>query len=337
MRKFKPGAKMIADKSKLCVQPIVLVNTSRYYNIKKKHYSPGRITAVILESFIADKSDKEWLNNLRDTMQKVYDEEVAKIFGLEEGQMALMIHTGSRGFGHQVATDYIKLMRDNLKAHNADLPDKQLINAPFEHSLGQDYFSAMACAANYAFANRQIITYWVRESFKEVFKMDPEKLDLHLIYDVCHNVAKVEEHEVNGKRVKLVVHRKGATRAYPPGHPDIPNDHKNVGQVVLIPGSMGTASYVMVGIPEGSLTWYSAPHGAGRLLSRAEAIRMYRPREVIEELRKMGIDVRAATMRVVAEEAPGSYKDVDAVAHVAHEVNIAKLVVRLRPIGVVKG
>jgi tRNA-splicing ligase RtcB len=195
----------------------------------------------------------------------------------------------------------------------------------------------MVSGANFAWTNRQLITHWVRESFGNVFKVDPEKLDLHIIYDVAHNIAKIEEYDVEGKRKKLLVHRKGATRAFPPGSPEIPADHRNIGQVVLIPGSMGTASYVMVGIPEGRRTWYTAPHGAGRWMSREAAVRSYPANTVVENLEERGIIVRATTRRVIAEEAPGAYKDVDRVAKVADAVKIAKLVVRLRPIGVTKG
>ncbi|HIP85403.1 MAG TPA: RtcB family protein, partial [Pyrodictium sp.] len=201
----------------------------------------------------------------------------------------------------------------------------------------QDYLKAMAAAANYAWTNRQLITYWVRESFKRVFHRDPDQLGLRIIYDVAHNIAKIEEHDVNGKRKKLIVHRKGATRAFPPGHPEIPADHRQYGQVVLIPGSMGTYSYVLAGIPEGSRTWYTAPHGSGRWMSRERAIRTYNPSRIVEELASKGIIVRAANRRVIAEEAPGAYKPSDKVVMVADKVKIAKLVARLRPIAVVKG
>ncbi|MEM0199826.1 MAG: RtcB family protein, partial [Saccharolobus sp.] len=208
----------------------------------------------------------------------------------------------------------------------------------FESREGQDYFHAMASGANFAWTNRQLITHWVRESFARVFRTtDVEKLDLHIIYDVAHNIAKIEEYNIEGKRKKVLVHRKGATRAFPPGSPEIPQQHRSIGQVVLIPGSMGTASYVMIGIPEGRRTWFTAPHGAGRWMSRESAVRNYPSNIVVETLAEKGIVVRAATRRVIAEEAPGAYKDVDIVAKVAHEVKIAKLVVRLRPIGVTKG
>ncbi|MEM4670513.1 MAG: RtcB family protein, partial [Thermofilum sp.] len=183
----------------------------------------------------------------------------------------------------------------------------------------------------------QIITHWVRESFRQVFNQAPESLGLEIIYDVAHNIAKVEEHVVDGVRYRVVVHRKGATRAFPPGHPDIPSDYQSIGQPVLIPGSMGTASYILVGTAEGARTWHSAPHGAGRRMSRNKAIRSYSPDRVIDELSRKGVVLKATTMMVISEEAPGAYKDVDKVVLTAHKVGIARMVVKMRPIGVVKG
>lgn len=271
-------------------------------------------------------------------VDKIYNQDVAKKLGIEnEGQVMVMIHTGSRGLGHQVASDYLITMERAMRKYGVTPPDRELASVPFYTTEGQNYFKAMAAAANFAWTNRQLITHWVRESFGRVYRTDPDKLDLSIIYDVAHNIAKVEEHIINGKKVKLVVHRKGATRAFPPGHPEIPKDHKEIGQVVLIPGSMGTASYIMVGIPEGARTFYSAAHGAGRWMSRAAAVRTYRPGAVEADLQKRGIYLRAATRRVVSEEAPGAYKDVDRVALVTHKVKIAALVARLRPIGVAKG
>jgi len=271
-------------------------------------------------------------------VDKIYNPSIAKKLGIEyEGQVMVMIHTGSRGLGHQVASDYLLTMERAMRKYGITPPDRELASVPFSSKEGQDYFSAMAAAANYAWTNRQLITHWVRESFSRVFRTDPDKLDLHIVYDVAHNIAKVEEHVINGKRMKVIVHRKGATRAFPPGHPEIPRDHRDIGQVVLIPGSMGTASYVMVGIPEGARTFYSAAHGAGRWLSRAAAIRTYNPGVITQNLMNRGIYLRAATRRVIAEEAPGAYKDVDKVAMVTHKVRIAALVARLKPIGVAKG
>lgn len=271
-------------------------------------------------------------------VDKIYDPEAAKVMGItHEGQVTIMIHTGSRGLGHQVASDYLLIMERAMRKYGIRPPDRELASLPFKTPEAQDYFKAMAAAANFAWTNRQIIMHWTRESFKKVFHKDPEDLGLKLIYDVAHNIAKIEEHVVDGKRYKVVVHRKGATRAFPPGHPEIPKDYQSIGQPVLIPGSMGTASYILVGTKKGARTWHSAPHGAGRWMSRGAAIRTYRPERVVEELSRKGIMLRAATRRVISEEAPGAYKDVDKVVLVAHKVSIGKLVVRLKPIGVVKG
>jgi len=270
-------------------------------------------------------------------VDKVYDERIAKAIGLHEGQVTVMIHTGSRGLGHQVASDYLQIMERAVKKYSINLPDRELAAVPFNSKEAQDYFKAMVAAANFAWSNRQLITHWVRESFGNVYGIDPEKLDLNIIYDVAHNIAKIEEYDVAGKRKKVVVHRKGATRAFPPGSQGIPQDHSSIGQIVLIPGSMGTASYVMAGIPEGRRTWFTAPHGAGRWMSREAAVRTYPTNSVTGMLEEKGIVIRAATKRVVAEEAPGAYKDVDRVAKVANEAKIARLVARLRPIGVTKG
>lgn len=271
-------------------------------------------------------------------VDKIYSSEIARKLGIEsEGQITVMVHTGSRGLGHQVASDYLVIMEKAMRKYGITPPDRELASVPIKSREGEDYFAAMAAAANYAWTNRQLITHWVRESFGRVLRTDPSNLGLETVYDVAHNIAKIEEHIVNSKKLKLVVHRKGATRAFPPGHPEIPRDHREIGQVVLIPGSMGSASYVMVGIPEGSQTFYSAAHGAGRWMSREAAIRRYKPTEVENELSKSGIYIRAATRDVISEEAPGAYKDVDRVAVVSHKVKIAALVARLRPIGVAKG
>lgn len=271
-------------------------------------------------------------------VDKIYNEEVAKQIGItHEGQITVMIHTGSRGLGHQVASDYLQVMERVMRNYGTVPPDRELASIPVNAKEAQDYIKAMAAAANYAWTNRQLITHWTRESFRKVFHVDDDKLGLQIVYDVAHNIAKIEEHDVDGKRKKLVVHRKGATRAFPPGHPEIPKDHKSVGQVVLIPGSMGTASYVLVGTLEGARTWYTAPHGAGRWLSRSKALKNYTADQLLRDLNKQGIYVKAASKGVLVEEAPGAYKDVDRVALVADRVGIGKLVARMRPIGVTKG
>ncbi|WP_461865234.1 intein-containing RtcB family protein [Thermococcus sp.] len=271
-------------------------------------------------------------------VDKIYDEEIAKAYGLFEGQIVVMEHTGSRGLGHQVASDYLRIMEKAVKKYRIPWPDRELVSVPFQSEEGQRYFSAMKAAANFAWANRQMIVHWVRESFEEVFKRKAEDMEMHIVYDVAHNIAKVEEHEVEGKKVKVVVHRKGATRAFPAGHPDVPKAYRDVGQPVLIPGSMGTASYVLAGA-EGSMkeAFGSTCHGAGRVLSRKAATRQYRGDRLRNELMRQGIYIRAASLRVVAEEAPGAYKNVDNVVNVVHQAGIAKLVARMRPIGVAKG
>jgi len=271
-------------------------------------------------------------------VDKIYDPEKAKVMGItHEGQVMVMIHTGSRGLGHQVASDYLMIMERAMRKYGIRPPDRELASVPIKSPEGQRYMKAMAAAANFAWTNRQLITYWTRESFKRVFHTDPDKLGMRLVYDVAHNIAKVEEHDVDGKRKTLVVHRKGATRAFPPGHPQIPKDYQSIGQPVLIPGSMGTASYILAGVPTGARAWYTAPHGAGRWMSRAAAKRTKSYHQVVAELERKGILLRASNRATVVEEMPEAYKDVDRVAFVAEKVGIAKIVVRLRPIAVTKG
>jgi tRNA-splicing ligase RtcB len=272
-------------------------------------------------------------------VDKIFDPEVARKFGLtHEGQITVMIHTGSRGLGHQVCSDYLRTMERAVHQYKIMLPDRELVNVPVTSPEGQAYFSAMACAANYAWANRQMIVHWVRESFEQVFGRDAESLGLHIIYDVAHNIAKREEHRIDGELKKVYVHRKGATRAFGPGHPDIPSIYREVGQPVLIPGDMGTASYVLVGTEQGMQeTFASTAHGAGRHMSRTAALKQYWGENVKKELESKGIIVRAAKISVIAEEAPGSYKDIHKVCEVSHRAGIARLVARMKPIGVAKG
>lgn len=272
-------------------------------------------------------------------VDKIYDPEVARTMGItHEGQVTAMVHTGSRGFGHQVADDYLRLMLSNMRNLDFRLPDKQLICAYANTELAQKYFKAMKGAANYAWANRQMITHWVRESFEKVFRRSAEDMGMQLVYDVAHNIAKLEEHDIDGRRVKVFVHRKGATRSFPPGHPAVPADYRDVGQPVLIPGSQGTASYLMVGTHQAMRESFgTTAHGAGRVMSRAKAKRIYRGTQIVQMLAQKGIVVKPASFAVAAEEAPGAYKDVDEVVNVTHRAGIARLVVRLRPIGVVKG
>lgn len=271
-------------------------------------------------------------------VDEIYDPEVAKVFGLEKGQVTVMIHCGSRGAGHQICDDHLKILERATHKYGIVLPDRQLACAPAESIEGQNYFKAMASGANYAWANRQVITHWVRETFSSFFKRDMDELGMHLIYDVAHNVAKLEEHDIDGIKKMVYVHRKGATRAFPPGHPDVPSIYRKVGQPVLIPGSMGTPSFVLHGTEKAmELTFGSACHGAGRVSSRAQAMRDFHGETVQKELAARGISVRATHTSVIAEEAPGVYKPSEDVVDVVHQLGIARKVVRLMPMGVAKG
>lgn len=272
-------------------------------------------------------------------VDEIYDEETARAFGVEKpGQVIVMLHCGSRGFGHQVASDYLKVHEQAVKKYNIKIPDKQLVCAPTNSQEGQDYFKAMQCAVNYAFTNRTVMTKWVRDSFEQVFDRTWEDMDMKLIYDLCHNIAKLEEHEIDGKKRKLYVHRKGATRALPPNHPLVPAVYKKVGQPVLIAGSMGTASYVLVGTEKGKESFYSTCHGAGRVMSRHKAIRTFKGENIKRELmEKKKIYVKATHGRVIAEEAPNAYKNIDEVIESVHQAGISKKVVRVVPLGVAKG
>ena len=269
---------------------------------------------------------------------EVFDEKVAQVLGLWKDQVTVFVHTGSRGFGHQVCDDSIRVMMNAATKYKIDLPDPQLCCAPISSTEGQQYLGAMACAANFAFANRQMITHWVRETFEQVFRMGPKDLKLHLIYDVCHNIAKLEHHMVDGKKKKLCVHRKGATRAFPPGHRDVPEDYRSVGQPVLIPGDMGRCSYVLVGTDRAmDETFGSTCHGAGRVMSRHQAIKAAKGRAITRELEDRGIIVRGASRGTIVEEMPDAYKDVNDVINVVHQAGISRKVVKLIPMGVIKG
>ena len=269
----------------------------------------------------------------------IYDPEIAKRFGIiEEGQITVMVHCGSRGLGHQVASDYLELHKAAAKKYGIKLPDPQLVCAPANSKEGQTYFSAMKAAANYAFCNRQIIAHWIRESFATVLGKKWEDLDMHTIYDVCHNICKLEKHTINGKQREVYVHRKGATRAFAIGHKDVPEVYRDVGQPVLIAGSMGTASYILVGTELAMLESYgSSCHGAGRAASRHGAIRKYRGEDIKRELEAKGEIIRATHPKILAEEAPGAYKDVDAVVESVHQAGISRKVARMVPLGVAKG
>jgi tRNA-splicing ligase RtcB len=271
-------------------------------------------------------------------VSEVYDCPAAAALGLEENQVTVTIHSGSRGLGYQVCDDSLEVMLDAARKYSIELPDRQLCCAPIDSPEGQRYLGAMAAAANYAFANRQVMTHWVRETFQHVLGRPPRDLGLDIVYDVCHNIAKMESHEVNGVLRRLCVHRKGATRAFPPYHPETPAAYREVGQPVLIPGDMGRYSFVLVGTDEAYReTWGSTCHGAGRRLSRGAARRASRGRDVVRELAALGIVVKAEGHRTVQEEIPEAYKDVAEVVDVVHGAKIARKVARLVPMGVVKG
>ncbi len=272
-------------------------------------------------------------------VDQIHDAAVARGMGIDRlGQVVLMVHCGSRGLGHQTATDYIGEMVAAMKKYSIEVPDRQLACAPVNSAEGQAYLAAMCCAANYAWANRQCITHWVRGAFCEVMGRSEADAGLEMVYDVAHNIAKIEEHEVDGKRVKLCVHRKGATRAFPAGHPEVPTRYSNIGQPVFIPGDMGRFSYVLVGTERAMKESFgSTCHGAGRLKSRAAAKREMRGDEVLRELESRGIIVRTGSLKGLAEEAPQAYKDVSTVVNVVHNAGISRIVARTRPIGVIKG
>jgi len=265
---------------------------------------------------------------------KIFDRDVALAFGIHsENQILVMIHCGSRGLGHQVASDYIRLMENKLGSRG--LPDRELINAPVRSQLGQEYYKSMSAAVNYAFANRQMIAHWVRNVFSKVMGSS-EGMDQ--VYDVCHNVAKIEKHRIYGELKEVCIHRKGATRSFGPGREEIPEVYRSVGQPIIIPGSMGTASYILAGTTEAEeLSFGSTAHGAGRLMSRHEARRRFRGEKIKQDMESKGIELKSTNWKGVAEEASQAYKDVDEVVEVSHKVGIGKLVAKVVPIGVMKG
>ncbi len=272
-------------------------------------------------------------------VDKIFDERAAKRMGItHEGQVTVLVHTGSRGFGHQICSDYLKVMERAARKYGIRLPDRELACAPAGSREAESYLKAFACAVNFAFANRQAISHWVRQSFEQVFNQPAETLGLQLVYDVAHNIVKLEEHVIDGARRRVWVHRKGATRSFPAGHPLVPEDYRDIGQPVLIPGSMGTASWVLLGNPRAmELTFGSTAHGAGRTRSRAEAKRRLTASQVLSSLSRKGIYIRSDSMETVVEEADEAYKNVDIVAEVSHQAGIGTKVARLIPLGVVKG
>jgi len=268
-------------------------------------------------------------------VEEVFSSEKAQVLGLEKDQITVIVHTGSRGLGHQVCDDHIRVMLQAARKYEIELPDRQLCCAPITSPEGRKYLAAMAGAANFAFTNRQMITHWVRETFQHILG---KSSGLNLVYDVCHNIAKIETHSVDGKLRKLCVHRKGATRAFPPGHPDIPENYRGIGQPVLIPGDMGRYSYVLVGTQKAyEETFGSTCHGAGRLMSRHQAKKVAKGRSIERELEDKGIYVRGAGRGTIVEEISEAYKDVDDVVRVVDGAGISEIVAKLRPLGVIKG
>jgi tRNA-splicing ligase RtcB (3'-phosphate/5'-hydroxy nucleic acid ligase) len=269
---------------------------------------------------------------------EVFDDKVAQALGLWKDQVTVFVHTGSRGLGHQVCDDYLRIMMDAARKYRIELPDPQLCCSPVSSPEGERYLGAMAGAANFAFTNRQVISHWVRETFGQVLQMGPRDVSLELIYDVCHNIAKIETHTIQGQRKRVCVHRKGATRAFPPGHPEVPKKYRSVGQPVLIPGDMGRGSYVLVGTEKAmEETFGSTCHGAGRVMSRHQATKAAKGRAIARELEDKGIIVKGASWGTLVEEIPEAYKDVNDVVNVVHQAGISKKVVKLVPLGVIKG
>jgi tRNA-splicing ligase RtcB len=271
-------------------------------------------------------------------VDEIFDVEAAEAFGLFQDGITFMVHSGSRGFGYQICDDYLKVMAHAIARYNISLPDRQLACAPVESPEGKDYFAAMACAANFAWANRQIMMHLAVETFLKTLGLSPKDLGARLVYDVCHNIAKFEEHVIDGKKKTVCVHRKGATRAFPPGHHQIPKEYRKVGQPVLIPGDMGRASYVSVGTEAAMLeTFGSTCHGAGRVMSRHQAVKAAKGRAIYRELEDRGIISMSRGKKTMAEEMPEAYKDINNVVQVMHDAGIARKVARLKPLGVIKG
>ena len=296
-------------------------------------------------SFVSDKAKKRGRNQVGtlgsgnhfieiQRVDTIFDEDIAKTFGLFKGQIVIMVHTGSRGLGHQNCSDYLKVTAQAMLKYDIKVPDRELSCVPFNSEEGKRFFQAMSAGANYAWANRQMITFYIRKVWKRALG---EKQELNLLYDVAHNIAKVEEHEVNGKKVKLIMHRKGATRAFPPNHLEIPKAYQDSGQPVLVPGSMGTASYVLAGTEKSKGAWYTVCHGAGRTMSRKQATRTISGQNVVKELKQKGITVKCWSSRGIAEESPQAYKDIESVIDVVHNAKLSKKVAKLMPLAVIKG
>jgi tRNA-splicing ligase RtcB (3'-phosphate/5'-hydroxy nucleic acid ligase) len=273
-----------------------------------------------------------------DNVQQIYDQKAAQIMGLQENTLVIQIHCGSRGFGHQVCTDYVHSFQRSVKKYGIDLPDRELVCAPIQSDEGQAYLAAMRAAANYAFCNRQVLAHHCRKAFLETFSGKVKNPGLFQVYDLAHNMGKIENHTIDGQQMKVCVHRKGATRAFGPGSPSIPSEYRSIGQPVLVPGSMGSASWVLVGTSENmTRTFGSCCHGAGRVMSRSQAKREIRGEKLWDDLEKSGITIKAGSFSGLAEEAPLAYKDVDAVVDIVDQAGIARKVARLKPLVVIKG
>lgn len=271
-------------------------------------------------------------------VEEIFDIDAAGVLGVWPGQIMVMVHTGSRGFGYQICDEYVRLMRNCLTKYKIEVPDRQLACAPVNSPEGKQYLGAMRAAANYAWANRQVITHLVRESFEKVFSKSWQTMGMDLVYDVAHNVAKIETHTVDGEKKKLCVHRKGATRSFGPNNSDIPSKYQGIGQPVIIPGDMGRASYLLVGTAHAEEeTFGTTCHGAGRLKSRHEALKTIRFDQLMKELKEKGIEVRATGKKTIVEEAPQAYKDVNDVVDIVHRAGLSKRVCRMKPLCVVKG
>ncbi len=271
-------------------------------------------------------------------VEEVHDEEAAKRMGIKKGNITILIHCGSRGFGHQVCSDYLRTSERALAKYNIELADRELACVPNTSEEGESYRKAMFSALNFAWCNRQMITHWTRKSFERVLKQSESDLEMNLVYDVAHNIAKVENHKIEGKERSVVVHRKGATRAFPANRDEVPKKYRDLGQPVFIPGSMGTASWILLGQPNSmNLTFGSTAHGAGRMMSRTKARKSFTESQVKKSLSDKGIFVKSLTRDGIVEETPQAYKDVNAVVHVSHELGIATKVAKLIPIGVIKG
>jgi len=271
-------------------------------------------------------------------IDEIYDQDIARAFNLFQGQVTVMIHTGSRGFGHQICDDFLKEMTSRVQIEGFDLPDRQLACAYIKSDTGKRYLSAMACAANYAWVNRHLIMQWTRETFESLLGVSPKDLNMKLLYDVCHNIAKIESHMVDGEKTRVCVHRKGATRSLPPHHPDVPKRYMEVGQPVIIPGDMGTYSYMLAGAQNAvEETFGSTCHGAGRVLSRRQAVKMAKGRAIMREMEDNNIFVQSKGFNTLKEEIPEAYKDISLVVESVHMAGLAKKVARMRPMGVIKG